>query len=64
MIDWEIIGGYIFLILFVLVCLFGSGGLYWFCVYQEARTYERLTGKHVTTWDALWVDLRVMEGVK
>lgn len=32
--------------------------------YNEAATYRRLTGKNVSTWDALWVDLRVQEGVK
>lgn len=27
--------------------------------YFEARTYSKLTGKQVSTWDALWVELRV-----
>lgn len=27
--------------------------------YFEARTYERLTGREVSTWDALWVELRI-----
>ena len=27
----------------------------------EAQTYSELTGKTVTTWQALWVDLRVIE---
>lgn len=27
--------------------------------YNEATTYNRLTGAHATTWDALWVELRV-----
>lgn len=26
---------------------------------QEAETYNRLTGANVSTWDALWVELRV-----
>lgn len=30
----------------------------------EAAAYERVTGKHVTTWDAIWLDLRVQEEVK
>lgn len=29
--------------------------------HYEAETYERLTGVHVTTWDAMWVQLRVIE---
>jgi hypothetical protein len=31
--------------------------------YFEARTYSRLTGASVSTWDALWVEFRVQEGV-
>lgn len=27
----------------------------------EAKTYSRLTGRQVTTWDAMWVQLRVIE---
>ena len=27
--------------------------------YFEARSYNRLTGSEVTTWDAMFVDLRV-----
>jgi hypothetical protein len=29
--------------------------------YMEAKTYNKLTGANVTTWDALWVDLRVTD---
>ncbi len=32
-----------------------------FQAHQEAATYRRLTGRPVTTWDALWVELRVMD---
>lgn len=28
--------------------------------HYEAETYNRLTGGTATTWDALWVQLRVM----
>jgi len=27
--------------------------------YNEARVYNKLTGAKVTTWDAMWVELRV-----
>lgn len=27
--------------------------------YQEARVYKKVTGKDVSTWDALWVELRI-----
>jgi hypothetical protein len=30
----------------------------------EAEAYSRLTGKPVTTWDAMFLDLRVQEPVK
>ena len=28
--------------------------------YLEASAFNRLTGKSATTWDAMWVELRVM----
>jgi hypothetical protein len=30
----------------------------------EASTYSRLTGKEVTVFDAMFIDLRVVDGVK
>lgn len=36
----------------------------WISAYMEAKTYNELTGAHVTTWQAVWVDLRVMESPK
>lgn len=30
----------------------------------EAAAYNRLTGASVTTWDAMWVDLRVQSEPK
>lgn len=32
--------------------------------YFEARTYRRLTGQQVSTFDAMWVSLRVQEPVR
>jgi hypothetical protein len=32
--------------------------------YFESRAYNRLTGAHTTTWDAFWLDLRVMDSPK
>jgi len=29
--------------------------------YFEAQSYNRLTGAHATTWDAMWVELRVQD---
>ncbi len=31
---------------------------------MEARSFNAVTGKHVTMWQAMWIDLRVMEPVK
>ena len=30
----------------------------------QARAFERVTGKHVSTWDAMFLDLRVQEPPK
>lgn len=27
----------------------------------ESRTFNRITGAHTTTWDAMWLELRVQE---
>lgn len=32
--------------------------------WMEARAFERVTGKHVSVWDAMWIELRVQEGAK
>jgi hypothetical protein len=38
------------------------GIAFWaFSSHMEASAYQRITGKHVSTWDAMWVDLRVQE---
>ena len=30
----------------------------------EAQAFKRATGKDVSTWDAMWIELRVQEGTK
>lgn len=51
--------------LLVAVALLGSAALFWiFPSYMEARAYNRITGKNVSTWDAMWVDLRVQSEAK
>lgn len=37
---------------------FGSWLLFSVC---EASSFEHVTGKHVSTWDAMFLDLRVQE---
>lgn len=29
---------------------------------MEAKAFHRVTGKRVSTWDAMWIELRVQEG--
>jgi hypothetical protein len=47
---------YILLLLFLIVFACGSWML---GAYMEARSFSRITGEQVTTWDAMWVELRV-----
>lgn len=55
----------------VIVCVIGLMlifGLAFGCNYIkssfEASTYNKLTGKNVSAWDAMWVDLRVQENIQ
>lgn len=36
----------------------------WVSAAAEAAAYNRVTGKHVTTWDAVWLDLRIQSEPK
>jgi hypothetical protein len=31
---------------------------------MEAKAFNSVTGKHVTTWEAMWIELRVQEQSK
>lgn len=42
----------------VVACIIGFT---FFLAKMESDTYNRLTGAKTTWWDALWVELRVME---
>jgi len=55
----ELVGIAILTIVFL---VFG-GGWWVFKSSQEAATYNKITGKQVTTWDAMWVELRIQEQV-
>lgn len=47
------------------VCCVAGGFLSWISKsHFEAAAFNRLTGKKVSTWDAMFVDLRVQEPVK
>lgn len=39
-------------------------GVWVFTSWCEAAAFNRITGKNVSTWDAMFVTLRVQEGVE
>jgi hypothetical protein len=44
----------------LLAVLLLLGAAWWvFSSAQEANAFNRLTGGHATTWDAMWAELRV-----
>ncbi len=57
--DWEMEEWIVFGAIVALLLL---GPTWWiFSSSMEAKAYNRLTGAHATTWDAMWVQLRVQE---
>jgi hypothetical protein len=50
-----------FAVIFFAVILLLILAFYLIKCHMEARTYSRLTGNSVSTWDAIWVDLRVQD---
>jgi len=46
---------------FVLLALLGAGGLWVGYSHFEARSFERVTGTQVSTWDAMFLELRVQQ---
>lgn len=56
-VEWFAVVGVVLALVFVL-------SLWPLQSYFEARAYERVTGKRVSTWDAMFLDLRVQEAVK
>lgn len=55
------LGLYLFLLVGGFTILFGIAVA---SAYFEAMAYESVTGKRVSTWDALFLDLRVQEEPK
>lgn len=44
----------------IVIVIIGFFFIQWiFSSAMEAKTYTRLTGREVTTWEAMWVELRV-----
>jgi len=49
----------------VVLLVIGLSIGYWaFSSMMEAKAYNRATGSNVTTWDAMWIELRVQAGPK
>lgn len=46
------------------LAIMASLGIWVFESAMEAAAYNRVTGKDVSTWDAMWIELRVQEGAK
>lgn len=58
--DKELLVGCAGTILIIGICLC----TYLFGCYMESSTYNKLTGAKTTTWDAMWVELRVQDGTE
>lgn len=52
------------LILFIVGGLVVAVGIWVGMSHMEAKSYNRVTGSSVSTWDAMWIDLRVQAGPK
>lgn len=59
-VDDDRLVGCFFVVIFLCVVLLAVGGA-WFTAAMEARSYRKYCETPVTTWDALWLDLRVDE---
>lgn len=50
------------LAIFAALCILGTVAIWVFSSKMEAQAYNRQTGANVSTWDAMWVELRVQAG--
>lgn len=53
--------GYFWIIAAILLIALGGWAT---ASYFEAQAFNHATGKSVTTWDAMWIELRVQESAK
>lgn len=59
--EWKLLGGLVAVCIGLLALCLAS----WiFSSYMEAKTYNEVTGAHVTTWQAMWVELKVQDQAK
>lgn len=54
----------VFVLMFIAILALASVVFWFIPSYFEARAFNRTTGNNVSTWDAMWIELRVQEGVK
>lgn len=66
MIRWndEEIKGLIYYVTIVFAIIFGAVVAWTIQSCNESQVYNRLTGASTTTWDAMWVELRVVEPLR
>lgn len=54
--DWAKLGCSVIMLVGILLCCL----VWWvFRSQMEASAYNRATGSEVSTWDAMWIELRV-----
>ena len=46
----------------ILIFAIPTIGIWAFRSSMEAKAYNRVTGSNVTTWEAMWIELRVQAG--
>lgn len=44
----------------VCLALLFTFGMWVFKSHMEAKTYNKITSSNVTTWDAMWIELRII----
>lgn len=56
--EWQVV------VVLIIAVLILTGAALWFTAYYEAKAYNRITGSKVTTWEAVFVELRVIGEAK
>lgn len=64
MMDWLEKNPIKAMVVFIVAVLVITVGGWVFQSAMEAKAYNRATGSEVTTWDAMWIELRVQAGPK
>jgi hypothetical protein len=62
--DWETFWRSVCVVLGVVALLVVPILMWYGFSAMEAAAFNRATGKNVSAWDAMWIELRVQEGTK